>query len=504
MRAWALESGVRWGEDVSRRERYQLGSLPQGTWATALDRLLLGVAMAEEDQRFVGTVLPVDDVGSSDVDLVGRLAEFVDRLTATLARARRGATRRRLVRARSTAPSACSPTSPRPTAGSRRRPPGPSTPCGPRRAPTLRLADVVALLEPHLAGRPTRANFRTGALTVCSLAPMRAVPHRVVALLGMDDGAFPRGSGRDGDDVLARDPLVGERDARQEDRQLFLDAVTSAAAAPGRRVLGGRRAHRCDATARGPRRRAARRPRRRRHLPRRAGPRATRWSTTRSRRSTSATSCRAGSAAANRSASTCSTSPRRSRRRRADRARRNRHRWHPPESDHARPRGPGVHPGAPGPRVRPDAARRDPARRRAAARRPAPPGAGRPRPLGRRRPAAAGRAGRHLPRRRRRGRAAPRSHAAGHARRRHAPADPCAGRAAARRVGAGTWSSPRPASTSRSRWTTDACSPARSTACAATCWSARCSPGSGPSTACAPGCSCSRCRRRSRTAPSRR
>ena len=40
--------------------------------------------MAEEDQRFVGTVLPVDDVGSSDVDLVGRLAEFVDRLTATL------------------------------------------------------------------------------------------------------------------------------------------------------------------------------------------------------------------------------------------------------------------------------------------------------------------------------------------------------------------------------------------------------------------------------------
>ena len=57
---------------------------------------------------------------------------------------------------------------------------------------------------------------------------MRAVPHRVVALLGMDDGAFPRGSGRDGDDVLARDPLVGERDARQEDRQLFLDAVTSA------------------------------------------------------------------------------------------------------------------------------------------------------------------------------------------------------------------------------------------------------------------------------------
>lgn len=228
IRSWAIESGVHWGEDVSRRERYQLGSLPQGTWATALDRLLLGVAMAEEDQRFVGTVLPVDDVGSTDVDLVGRLAELVDRLSGTLAglagahpaghwfdtldravvlltdvsatdRWQRVEAARALTRARVAA--------------------GDSV---------LRLPDVVALLEPQLVGRPTRSGFRTGALTVCSLAPMRAVPHRVVALLGMDDGAFPRGSGRDGDDILARDPLVGERDARQEDRQLFLDAVTSA------------------------------------------------------------------------------------------------------------------------------------------------------------------------------------------------------------------------------------------------------------------------------------
>ncbi|KQT01508.1 exodeoxyribonuclease V subunit gamma [Cellulomonas sp. Leaf395] len=227
VRAWALESGVRWGEDVSRRERYQLGSLAQGTWATALDRLLLGVAMAEEDQRFVGTVLPVDDVGSTDVDLVGRLAEFVERLSATLreldgARPAQGwfDTLDRAVRLL---------TDVRPAdrwqqAEAARALDAVRTSEG----ATLRLADVVALLEPHLAGRPTRSGFRTGALTVCSLAPMRAVPHRVVALLGMDDGAFPRGSGRDGDDILARDPLVGERDARQEDRQLFLDAVTSA------------------------------------------------------------------------------------------------------------------------------------------------------------------------------------------------------------------------------------------------------------------------------------
>ena len=57
---------------------------------------------------------------------------------------------------------------------------------------------------------------------------MRAVPHRVVCVVGLDDGAFPRVGSDDGDDVLARDPLVGERDPRSEDRQILLDAIHAA------------------------------------------------------------------------------------------------------------------------------------------------------------------------------------------------------------------------------------------------------------------------------------
>jgi exodeoxyribonuclease V gamma subunit len=44
----------------------------------------------------------------------------------------------------------------------------------------------------------------------------------------VDDGVFPRSTRVDGDDILARDPWIGERDARAEDRQLFLDAIASA------------------------------------------------------------------------------------------------------------------------------------------------------------------------------------------------------------------------------------------------------------------------------------
>ena len=52
----------------------------QNTWSAGLDRLLLGVTMDETAQHFIGTTLPMDDVDSADVDLVGRLAECVHRV----------------------------------------------------------------------------------------------------------------------------------------------------------------------------------------------------------------------------------------------------------------------------------------------------------------------------------------------------------------------------------------------------------------------------------------
>ena len=91
------------------------------------------------------------------------------------------------------------------------------------------------------AGR-RRANFCTGHLTVCTLVPMRSIPHRVVCLLGLDDGSFPRHIERDGDDLTARHPRVGDRDARSEDRQLLLDALLAARRSPGHHLQRPRRA----------------------------------------------------------------------------------------------------------------------------------------------------------------------------------------------------------------------------------------------------------------------
>ena len=77
---WVAGSEIRWGLDAAHRRPFQLDSCAENTWRFGLDRLLLGVTMADEDLRLVGGVLPLDDVDSGDIDLTGRLAEFVARV----------------------------------------------------------------------------------------------------------------------------------------------------------------------------------------------------------------------------------------------------------------------------------------------------------------------------------------------------------------------------------------------------------------------------------------
>ena len=90
---------------------------------------------------------------------------------------------------------------------------------------------------------------------------MRSVPHRVVCLLGLDDGVFPRQRTVDGDDVLARTPVTGERDVRSEDRQLLLDAIGAATEKLVVTYTGADPHSGQDRPARRTPRRAARRPR---------------------------------------------------------------------------------------------------------------------------------------------------------------------------------------------------------------------------------------------------
>ena len=223
-------SGVRWGLDPASRKPYGLEHLGQNTWAAGLDRLLLGVTMDEEGNHFIGTALPLDEVDSSDVELIGRLAELVDRLGTAVTAFDADHPMPRWVELAKETIEALTATSTADSwqTGQAFRVLSALAEGEAAEQAVLTRAELQALLADGLGGRAGRANFRTGTLTVCTMYPMRSVPHRVVCLLGMDDLAFPRRTRADGDDVLAADPWVGDRDRRSEDRQLLLDAVMSA------------------------------------------------------------------------------------------------------------------------------------------------------------------------------------------------------------------------------------------------------------------------------------
>jgi exodeoxyribonuclease V gamma subunit len=231
---WVVASGIRWGLDAPHRRPFSLERLSSGTWQAGLDRVLIGVTMTEVDRRLVSGVLPLDDVGSSDIDLAGRLTELVHRLSHALDALSQAQALHAWADAILEAADALTATTPR-DAWQRQELANlladvlaeATADAEPTPTP-LELADVRALLADRLRGRPTRANFRTGHLTICTLVPMRAVPHRVVCLLGLDDEVFPRTGTRDGDDLVLHDPRVGDHDARLEDRQLLLDALMSA------------------------------------------------------------------------------------------------------------------------------------------------------------------------------------------------------------------------------------------------------------------------------------
>lgn len=229
--AWVREANIRWGFDSTHREPFGVGEFIHNTWRFGIDRILAGVAMSDDSQAWLDTTLPLDDVSSNRVELAGRLAEFVARLQATVQALSGTKPLRQWLTAVSdgvASLTAVDDDNAWQASQLERELATILADAGPRAETVLRLPDVRALLRRQLSGRPTRANFRTGTLTVCTMVPMRAVPHRVVCLVGLDDGVFPRSGVVDGDDVLARDPLTGERDPRSEDRQLLLDAICSA------------------------------------------------------------------------------------------------------------------------------------------------------------------------------------------------------------------------------------------------------------------------------------
>lgn len=238
LRTWIVESGMRWGADAADRAAEGQPEDALNTLQFGLDRLLLGVCVADDDAGDLAGVRPFDRLAPGQTPLLGRLADLVARLVDL----------RDALRA------------PRPVADWVALLVGEPDAPGVLDAFTATddravwmswkvhetLADLasaaeaagqtrpidVAALHAALAGRfdlpNSRGPMETGGVTFSSLVPMRGLPHRVVCLLGMDEGSFPRKPGRRAFDLVSLRPTLGDRDPADDDRGALLEALLAA------------------------------------------------------------------------------------------------------------------------------------------------------------------------------------------------------------------------------------------------------------------------------------
>jgi len=76
-------------------------------------------------------------------------------------------------------------------------------------------------------GRPI-GGFLTGNLTFCEMRPMRSIPAKVICLIGMSHGSFPRKQNQTPFDLKPNKPRMGDRSVRDDDNYLLLESVLSA------------------------------------------------------------------------------------------------------------------------------------------------------------------------------------------------------------------------------------------------------------------------------------
>ncbi|MBO7741669.1 MAG: exodeoxyribonuclease V subunit gamma [Victivallales bacterium] len=93
---------------------------------------------------------------------------------------------------------------------------------------------VLEMLKEHFTAPGNAHNFISDKLTFCSMCPMRSVPKRIIAVLGMNEKDFPKREPRMNFDISARifnaqlPPRTDNYSKADEDRFLFLETILAA------------------------------------------------------------------------------------------------------------------------------------------------------------------------------------------------------------------------------------------------------------------------------------
>jgi len=229
---WIEGAGIRWGMNAEQRAGLGLpAALEQNSWRFGLRRMLLGYAVG--NAVTCEGIEPYHEIGGLDAALIGPLVALLDALEIAHRELTQPATPAQwslrlqalmalffqatnehddflltqLEALRETWLETCE------SVGLQDQLP----------LTVVREAWLAGLDQGRLSQR-----FLAGAVNFCTLMPMRAIPFKLVCLLGMNDGDYPRAQPPLDFDLMGSDYRPGDRSRREDDRYLLLEALLSA------------------------------------------------------------------------------------------------------------------------------------------------------------------------------------------------------------------------------------------------------------------------------------
>ncbi len=235
---WIEDAGIRWGLNAEQRTQAVEeipNNLEANTWRFGLKRMLLGYAVGKGDA--FNNIEPYEEIGGLEAKWLGCLAHLLETLENYYFQLQlernfsewqhllqnllddffiinnepERITMETLMRSLSTWTQHCE-------------------------LANLTANDAMPLnivREAWLSGvdEPTlHQRFLSGRVNFCTLMPMRAIPFRIICLLGMNDGDYPRTHQPLSFDLMGQrvNYRPGDRSRRQDDQFLFLEALMSA------------------------------------------------------------------------------------------------------------------------------------------------------------------------------------------------------------------------------------------------------------------------------------
>ncbi len=226
VRHWVIQAGIRWGLSAEQRLSDTSIASDAGTWKSGLERMLMGYAI--DSAEMVAGVLPYTEIEGGNGEMLGglcRLLAIVEQSSISFA------ADKTLAQWSDELGSLCSAIFAEPDDADLLALNQVLTEIGEKYTHNHSLPVSFQVVETWLRSivdTCSSGGFLSGKLTFCSMLPMRSIPFKMICLLGLNEGAFPKQDNFPTFDLMGKEYRHGDRSHRADDRYQFLEAVIAA------------------------------------------------------------------------------------------------------------------------------------------------------------------------------------------------------------------------------------------------------------------------------------